>query len=46
MTDYKVVVDKSTVPRRHRRKGARDVRSTLAERGLDLRFAVVSNPDS
>jgi UDPglucose 6-dehydrogenase len=45
MTDYKVVVDKSTVP-----VGTADkVRSTIAEalaaRGLNLAYAVVSNPE-
>jgi UDPglucose 6-dehydrogenase len=45
MTEYKIVVDKSTVP-----VGTADrVREAIAEaldaRGADLRFAVVSNPE-
>ena len=45
MTDYKVIVDKSTVP-----VGTADlvkaaVAETLAERGESLEFSVVSNPE-
>ena len=45
MTDYKVIVDKSTVPvgTADRVRGA--VKSALHARGLDMEFAVVSNPE-
>ena len=45
MGDYKVVVDKSTVPvgTAERVRGAID--AELARRGVALRFAVVSNPE-
>ncbi len=45
MTDYKVVVDKSTVPvgTADRVRGA--IAQALAARGVDLNFAVVSNPE-
>lgn len=46
MTDYKVVVDKSTVPVGTADKVRLAVREELAARGMsDLDFAVVSNPE-
>jgi len=46
MTDYKVIVDKSTVPVGTADKVRDAVRAALNERGLhDLEFAVVSNPE-
>ncbi len=46
MTDYKVIVDKSTVPVGTADKVREAVRAALHERGLDdLAFAVVSNPE-
>jgi UDPglucose 6-dehydrogenase len=46
MTDYKVIVDKSTVPVGTADKVRASVRAALAERGLaDLEFSVVSNPE-
>ena len=45
MTDYKVIVDKSTVPVGTADKVRARVAETLAARGLDLAFAVVSNPE-
>jgi UDPglucose 6-dehydrogenase len=46
MTDYKVIVDKSTVPVGTADKVRDAVRAALAERGLgDMSFAVVSNPE-
>ena len=45
MTDYKVIVDKSTVPVGTADKVRAKVAETLAARGLDLAFAVVSNPE-
>ena len=46
MTDYKVIVDKSTVPVGTADKVRARVRAVLDERGLsDLSFAVVSNPE-
>jgi UDPglucose 6-dehydrogenase len=46
MSDYKVIVDKSTVPVGTADKVRDAVRGVLAERGLsDLQFAVVSNPE-
>ncbi|ODU10893.1 MAG: UDP-glucose 6-dehydrogenase [Rubrivivax sp. SCN 71-131] len=46
MTDYKVIVDKSTVPVGTADKVRARVRAVLDERGLsDLGFAVVSNPE-
>jgi len=45
MTDWKIVVDKSTVPvgTADRVRGA--IREELARRGVDVPFAVVSNPE-
>jgi UDPglucose 6-dehydrogenase len=46
MTDYKVIVDKSTVPVGTADKVRGAVRAALAARGLDnTAFAVVSNPE-
>jgi UDPglucose 6-dehydrogenase len=45
MTDYKVVVNKSTVPVGTADKVADSLRGQLAERGLTLPFSVVSNPE-
>ncbi|MBL8290092.1 MAG: UDP-glucose/GDP-mannose dehydrogenase family protein [Rubrivivax sp.] len=46
MTDYKVVVDKSTVPVGTADKVRATIAEALAARGLsDLEFAVVSNPE-
>ena len=45
MTDYKVVVDKSTVPVGTADKVRAAVADELAKRGSDAKFAVVSNPE-
>ena len=45
MTDYKVVVDKSTVPVGTADKVRAAIADELAQRGSDARFAVVSNPE-
>jgi UDPglucose 6-dehydrogenase len=45
MTDYKVIVDKSTVPVGTADKVRAKVAEALAARGLDMVFAVVSNPE-
>ncbi|WP_078121446.1 UDP-glucose dehydrogenase family protein [Thiosocius teredinicola] len=45
MTDFKVVVDKSTVPVGTGDKVANRMRETLAKRGADIDFDVVSNPE-
>ncbi len=45
MTDYKVIVDKSTVPVGTADKVREAVQSALAARGLEMEFAVVSNPE-
>ncbi len=45
MTDYKVVVDKSTVPVGTADKVRARIAEVLDERGLDLTYAVVSNPE-
>jgi UDPglucose 6-dehydrogenase len=45
MTDYKVVVDKSTVPVGTADKVRQAIREALAERGVTLDYAVVSNPE-
>jgi UDPglucose 6-dehydrogenase len=45
MTDYKVIVDKSTVPVGTADKVRAAVAEELAKRGVDLAFAVVSNPE-
>ncbi len=45
MTDYKVVVDKSTVPVGTADQVRRAIRQELQRRGMALDFAVVSNPE-
>jgi UDPglucose 6-dehydrogenase len=45
MTDYKVIVNKSTVPIGTGRKVKEIVRARLERRGLGLDFDVVSNPE-
>ncbi|WP_374256862.1 UDP-glucose/GDP-mannose dehydrogenase family protein [Aquabacterium sp.] len=45
MTDYKVVVDKSTVPVGTADKVRAAVAEELAKRNCDVKFAVVSNPE-
>ncbi len=45
MTDYKVVVDKSTVPVGTADKVKAAIAEELAARGLALEYAVVSNPE-
>lgn len=45
MTDFKIVVDKSTVPVGTGDKVADRIRETLSARGADLDFDVVSNPE-
>ena len=45
MTDYKVVVDKSTVPVGTADKVRAAIAEELAARRIELRFAVVSNPE-
>ena len=45
MTDYKVIVDKSTVPVGTADRVREAVRAALEARGLDMDFAVVSNPE-
>ena len=45
MTDYKVIVDKSTVPVGTADKVRAQVSAALAARGVSLPFAVVSNPE-
>ena len=45
MTDYKVIVDKSTVPVGTADQVSAAVSAALAARGLALEFAVVSNPE-
>ena len=45
MTDYKVIVDKSTVPVGTADRVREAVAAALAERGLSMDFAVVSNPE-
>lgn len=45
MTDYKVIVDKSTVPVGTADKVRAAVADELARRDCDARFAVVSNPE-
>jgi len=45
MTDYKVIVDKSTVPVGTGEKVRAAVAEELAQRGVDVDFAIVSNPE-
>jgi UDPglucose 6-dehydrogenase len=45
MTDYKVVVDKSTVPVGTADKVRQTIRAELEERGVAVDFSVVSNPE-
>ncbi|HEY4147055.1 UDP-glucose/GDP-mannose dehydrogenase family protein [Pinirhizobacter sp.] len=45
MTDYKIVVDKSTVPVGTADKVREAMASVLAERGEEIPFSVVSNPE-
>jgi UDPglucose 6-dehydrogenase len=45
MTDYKVVIDKSTVPVGTGDKVRAAIAEQLAKRGLVMEFAVVSNPE-
>ncbi len=45
MTDYKVVIDKSTVPVGTADKVRAAIAAKLADRGLDMAYAVVSNPE-
>jgi UDPglucose 6-dehydrogenase len=45
MTEYRVVIDKSTVPVGTADKVREAIRGELTERGLELDFAVVSNPE-
>ena len=45
MTDYKIVVDKSTVPVGTADKVRAAIRQQLERRGIELEFAVVSNPE-
>ncbi len=45
MTDYKVIVDKSTVPVGTGERVRAAVADELAQRGVELSFAVVSNPE-
>jgi UDPglucose 6-dehydrogenase len=45
MTDYKVVVDKSTVPVGTADKVRSAIEEELRKRNVDARFAVVSNPE-
>jgi UDPglucose 6-dehydrogenase len=45
MTDYKVIVDKSTVPVGTADRVRQTVTAALRERGLEMEFAVVSNPE-
>lgn len=45
MTDYKVVVDKSTVPVGTADRVRATIAAALAERGVEVPYAVVSNPE-
>ncbi|HSV50995.1 MAG TPA: UDP-glucose/GDP-mannose dehydrogenase family protein [Burkholderiaceae bacterium] len=45
MTDYKVIVDKSTVPVGTADRVRETIQDALAKRGLSMEFAVVSNPE-
>lgn len=45
MTEYKVIIDKSTVPVGTADKVKQAVQATLTERGVNTAFSVVSNPE-
>lgn len=45
MTSYKLIVDKSTVPVGTGQKVKKIIKETLSERGLNIGFDVVSNPE-
>lgn len=45
MTEYKVIVDKSTVPVGTAEKVRLAIQEELSKRGVDLDFSVVSNPE-
>lgn len=45
MEDYKVIVDKSTVPVGTADQVARLIREELSRRGMDLEFDIVANPE-
>ncbi|MFY8017682.1 MAG: UDP-glucose dehydrogenase family protein, partial [Inhella sp.] len=45
MTDYKVIIDKSTVPVGTADKVKEAIQDELAQRGAAMEFAVVSNPE-
>ncbi|MBV8658428.1 MAG: UDP-glucose/GDP-mannose dehydrogenase family protein [Burkholderiales bacterium] len=45
MTDYKVVIDKSTVPVGTADRVRAAIAEELAKRGIDIPYAVVSNPE-
>ena len=45
MTDYRIIVDKSTVPVGTARRVSAVIRDGLAQRGASVPFAVVSNPE-
>ena len=45
MTDYRIIVDKSTVPVGTAQRVARVIDEGLAQRGVTIPFAVVSNPE-
>ena len=45
MSDYKIVVDKSTVPVGTADRVRSTIAAVLAERGVDVPFSVVSNPE-
>src|SRR6185369_8234226 len=45
MTDYKVIIDKSTVPVGTGDKVHEAIRAELAARGVEVDYAVVSNPE-
>ena len=45
LTDYRVIVNKSTVPVGTAQKVRAEIQSRLNHRGVDLEFSVVSNPE-
>ncbi len=45
MTDYKVIIDKSTVPVGTADKVRAAIAEELEKRGVDIKYAVVSNPE-